>query len=59
MPNMRQAELLQAAWRSALQELDGSSSKDYAEQQAYDALIEHLEANGLNYSQYDPRRDDA
>jgi hypothetical protein len=52
-----EAERLTAEWNAALAEYRRTdSARDFeAEQKAYDALVDFVEANGLNYSEYDPR----
>lgn len=49
------ARELRSAWDRALADLDGTPARDQAEQDAYDDLIEYLEANNLNASEFDPR----
>lgn len=52
---MKAARALYMAWRAVLSEHNHGAEYDAREQAAYDALIEHLEANGLNHCSYDPR----
>jgi hypothetical protein len=51
------AERLTSEWYAALAEYQRSDTlRAYdAEQKAYDALIDFVEENGLNYSEFDPR----
>jgi hypothetical protein len=48
---------LRLQWEAAIlgQQKRGSAADDKYEQECYDRLIEHVEANGLNYTVYDPR----
>lgn len=54
-----EATELMVSWRSAIAVLDAKpypTNQDYAiEQRRYDALVDFVEANGLNYSKCDPR----
>lgn len=54
----KEAERLRLAYEEALrlkEVHDGSFGSDEAEQRAWDAWIDHIEASGLNYTSYDPR----
>lgn len=46
---------LHSAWLQAMALVDGTDAADRAEADAYEALIDHVEASGLNYSAHDPR----
>lgn len=48
---------LRERWTIALQAKDrhGTDAADLAEQEAYDALVDYVEGNGLNYTVHDPR----
>lgn len=51
------AEELTAEWRTALadNEARGTERSSRIEQAAYDKLVDHIEAKGLNCTKYDPR----
>ena len=54
---MAEATRLHRSWRDALdayRRCDTDANYD-AEQDAYNVLIDHIEANGLNYADCDPR----
>lgn len=53
----KMAKDLYAQWLAAIegQRVRGRAIDDKYEQDCYDRLIEHVEANGLNYTMYDPR----
>lgn len=42
-------------WQKAVDALDGSNRRNHDEQTALDALVDFVEANGLNHSKFDPR----
>lgn len=51
---------LRDAWDASKRELDAATGDALwpasdAEQAAYDALIDYVEANGYNYTEHDPR----
>lgn len=49
---------LRHTWEQARKALDApypTDSDDYAEQRAWDALIDYVEANDLTYTDKDPR----
>lgn len=53
-----EASKLHDAWQEALRlqrAHDHTFGTDEAEQTAYDALVDFVEANGLNYTDLDPR----
>jgi hypothetical protein len=52
-----EADRLLARWRFAMRQVSYSDTAIAwsAEQHAYDELIDFVEANGLNYSEHDPR----
>jgi len=54
---MTEVERLRQQWDDALakhRQVD-TDKTNAAEQVAYDALVDYVEANDLNYSHYDPR----
>lgn len=53
----RQVDRLTREWQTALNLYRASATvtNDRLEQEAYDRLVNYVEANGLNYSVYDPR----
>jgi len=59
----REAANLYAEWERACQMVRDSytdyaqSKADEFEQDAYDRLVDYVETNELNYSEYDPRND--
>lgn len=52
-----EARRLHADWNVAHARYyhDDSTPNFHAEQRAYDALVDYVEANDLNYTQFDPR----
>jgi len=62
MSTESEAARLHAAWHATVEERrratsDAAQGADQAEQEAYDALIDYVEAHDLNYSKWDPRHD--
>lgn len=55
-----EARRLRAAWDDALTAYrrNDTDANYEAEDRAHDALIDYIEANGLNYTEHDPRGTD-
>ena len=52
------AKVLRYEWEEARRELDQRSESDWLatqEQDAWDALVDFVEANNLNHTEFDPR----
>ena len=58
-PHVREAKRLRQVWEDAYttsqRSADPSDSMILAEQQAYDALVEYVDAHDLTYTDHDPR----
>lgn len=55
--NRTEYRKLHSEWQAALtlKERRGSDADELAEQDAYDALVDFVEENDLNYTEFDPR----